>query len=175
MINTKLLELKKKLNKRRPKFLRQDYHHRLKVHDDFWRRPKGQHSKMRRREAGKRAVVQIGYRNPAAVRGLHKSGAKFVYVQDFKTLNKINPKEEIAVLSAKLGARKKYEILKAAIEKKINFANVRAEKFITDFEAKLKAKAAPKAKPAVAEARAEQKDEAKPKAEAAAEKPGAKP
>jgi len=137
---TKLLELRKKMNVKRPKFLRQDYHHRVKVQDDVWRAPKGGQSKMRQKKRGHRASVRVGYRGPAEVRGLHRSGAKFVYVNNLSDINKIHPAHEIAILSANLGARKRHEILKLAIEKKIPFANINAEKFVTDFELKLKAK-----------------------------------
>jgi len=139
-----LLEVRKELSSRRPKFLRQDYHYRLKVHDDTWRAPKGRHSKMRRKEKGKRAVVQIGYRGPKAVRGLHKSGASFVHINSLKDLEKVNPKTNICILGGKLGKLAKYKILKEATVKGIKFSNVDAEKFLKNFEEKLALKSAAK-------------------------------
>jgi large subunit ribosomal protein L32e len=140
MVETRLLEQRKEMNKRRPKFLRQNYHFRKKVQDDFWRAPKGYHSKMRMRIHGHRKVVLIGYRNPEEVRGLHKSGAKFFYVAHLSDLEKFNPKTEVGILSGKIGDKKRYEILKAAVQKKLSFVNINAEKFVTNIELKMKAK-----------------------------------
>ncbi|MEM2874030.1 MAG: eL32 family ribosomal protein [Candidatus Nanoarchaeia archaeon] len=140
-VPTELLELRQKKNKTRPKFLRQDYHHRAKIRDEVWRKPKGRHSKMRQHKRGHRASVKVGYRNPAKVRGLHKSGAEFVYVNTLADINKIHPPHQIGILSANIGNKKRYEILKAAMEKKILFVNVDAAKFISDYETKIKAKA----------------------------------
>ena len=82
MADVKLLELRKKMSTKRPKFLRQDYHHRMKVQDDLWRAPKGRHSKMKQRKRSHRASVAIGYRGPAEVRGLHKTGAIIVRIEN---------------------------------------------------------------------------------------------
>ncbi|MGC8885428.1 MAG: eL32 family ribosomal protein [Candidatus Nanoarchaeia archaeon] len=131
---SKLLEVRAKIAGRRPRFLRQDYHFRLKVQDDVWRAPKGRHSKMRRKEKGKRAIVQIGYRGPKLVRGLHKSGATFVQINSIKDLEKVDPKSNICILSRTLSKLSKYKILKLAQEKGIKFANVDVEKFLKEFK-----------------------------------------
>jgi large subunit ribosomal protein L32e len=168
MVNVRLLELRKKMAKVRPKFLRQDYHHRMKVQDDLWRAPKGRHSKMRQNIHGHRAWVEIGYRGPVEVRGLHKSGAVFVRVETMKQLSAIDPKTSIAIMSANVGARKKYDMFKLAIEKKIIFSNINPAKFIADFDAKQKAKKDAKAatKPKSEETKKEEKKtEVKPKIE----------
>lgn len=162
MEKAKLLEVRKEKNKRRPKFLRQDYHHRKKVQDDLWRSPKGYHSKMRSRKRGHRAKVVIGYRNPVDVRGLHRSGAEFVYVRNVADLANVHPAHHVAILSAGVGDRKKYAILKASQQQKIVFVNADAAKFIAAIDAKLKVKK--DAKVAVTTAKA--KPAEKPKAEA---------
>jgi large subunit ribosomal protein L32e len=164
MTKAKLLEVRKEINKRRPKFLRQNYHFRKKVEDDLWRAPKGYHSKMRQHKRSHRKIVQMGYRNPVEVRGLHKSGAKFVYIQNMAALEKFNPKEEVAILSGKVGDKKRYDLLKAAVQKKISFTNIDAAKFIANFDAKQKIKKELKAVKPKSEAKPE-----KPKAEAKAE------
>ena len=137
---TQLLEQRQKMNKKRPKFLRQDYHHRIKVSDDYWRAPMGGQSKMRQRIRGHRVRIAVGYRSPVLVRGLHRSGAKFVHIKKLTDLYVIRPNDEIAILSSNLGAKKRHEILKAALERNIKFANVNAAKFVADFEAKVKLK-----------------------------------
>jgi large subunit ribosomal protein L32e len=156
----KLLELKKKMSARRPKFLRQDYHHRMKVEDDYWRSPKGRHSKMKQRKRSHRASVAVGYRGPAEVRGLHKSGAAFIRIENLQQLSAIDPKKSVVILSSKVGAAKRYQLLKAAVEKNISVVNVDTKKFIASFEAKQKAK---KAKPETkaSEKTAEKKAEVK--------------
>jgi large subunit ribosomal protein L32e len=156
----KLLALKKKMSTRRPKFLRQDYHHRMKVEDDYWRSPKGRHSKMKQRKRGHRASVAIGYRSPAEVRGLYKTGAIFIRIENLQQLSAIDPKKSVVILSSNVGAAKRYQLLKAAIEKNISVVNIDAKKFIAGFEAKQKAK---KAKPETktSEKTAEKKTEVK--------------
>jgi large subunit ribosomal protein L32e len=144
----------------------------MKVQDDYWRAPKGRHSKMRQNIHGHRAWVAIGYRSPAEVRGLHKSGAVFVRVETLKQLSAIDPKTSIAIIGANVGVRKRYAILKLAIEKKISFSNINPAKFVADFEAKQKAKkdakTATKSTPEVAK-KEEKKPEVKPKTEHKAE------
>lgn len=151
-----LLGIRKKMSSNRPKFLRQDYHHRMKVEDDYWRAPKGRHSKIKQRKRGHRASVAVGYRSPVAVRNLHKTGAMIVRIENLQQLAAIDPKKSVIILSSTVGARKKYQLLKTAAEKNIPVINVSAKKFMTDFEAKEKAKTKPKEEP---------KAEAKPKAE----------
>lgn len=143
----KLLELRKKASKRRPHFIRQDYHHRMRVEDDYWRSPKGRHSKMRQKIHGHRKKIAVGYRGPVEVRGLHRTGANFVRIENLAQLMNIDPKNSVVIVSSTIGAKKRYEILKAVVDKKISFANINAPKFITDFEAKQKAKKEAKAKP----------------------------
>jgi large subunit ribosomal protein L32e len=139
-----LLGVRKKMSAKRPKFLRQDYHHRMKVEDDLWRAPKGRHSKMKQRKRGHRAAVAIGYRSPTEVRGLHKTGAIFIRVENLQQLAAVDPKKSIVILSSTVGARKRYQLLKASAEKNISIANINAKKFMADFEAKEKAKMKPK-------------------------------
>ena len=164
----KLLELRKKMNSKRPKFLRQNYHFRQKVHDDLWRAPKGGQSKMRQKKRSHRAAVRIGYRGPEEIRGLHRSGAEFVYVNTIADVDKVHPAHQIAILGANVGTKKRYDILKVAVQKKIPFANINVEKFIADFEAKLKIRKEAKA------AKVGTKAEAKPETKVEAPKPAEK-
>jgi len=162
MVDAKLLEVKKQINKKRPDFIRQDYFHRSKVEYDSWRRPRGRHSKMRERRVGKRKRVDIGYRGPAEVRGLHFTGMKLINVSNYAQLIKINPKEELAIINARLGERKKYQLVKAAAEKNIKLFNIKdTGKFLSAIDAKLKA-----AKDAKAQKPTEAKKEEKPVAPA---------
>ncbi|MEM4714197.1 MAG: 50S ribosomal protein L32e, partial [Candidatus Nanoarchaeia archaeon] len=134
----KLLTIREKIRKIRPKFLRQDYHHRLKVQDEFWRAPKGRHSKMRQKKRGKRAIVSVGWRSPAIVRGLHRSGLEFLKITNIQDLGKYDPKKHIAILSSKIGEKKRYAIAKLALEKNIKFANFKPEEFIKKVDSRRK-------------------------------------
>ena len=166
MVDAKLLEVKKQINKKRPDFIRQDYFHRSRVEYDSWRRPRGRHSKMRERRVGKRKRVDIGYRGPAEVRGLHFTGMKLINVSNYAQLIKINPKEEWAIINARLGERKKYQLVKAAAEKNIKLFNIKdASKFLSAIDAKLKAKKDAKAQKPTTQHEA--KKEEKPVAEKA--------
>jgi large subunit ribosomal protein L32e len=141
MADAKLLAIKKKLNKKRPDFIRQDYYHRMRVEDEFWRRPRGRHSKMRERRTGKRKRVEIGYRGPAELRGLHFSGMKLVNVVNLVQLAKINPKEEVAIINSNIGNRKRYQLVKFASEKSIKLLNIKDPgKFLLAADAELKAR-----------------------------------
>lgn len=175
-----LLDVRKKMSANRPKFLRQDYHHRMKVEDDLWRAPKGRHSKMKQRKRGHRAAVAIGYRGPAEVRGLHKTGAIFTRVENLQQLAAVDPKKSIVILSSTVGAKKRYQLLKTAAEKNIPVININAKKFMADFEAKEKAKTKPKeeakaeVKPKIA-IKPETKTETKPAQKPAEKKTEIKP
>lgn len=90
-----------------------------------WRRPRGIHSAVRQRHAGRPALPHPGYGRPAAVRGLHRSGVKPVLVSRVEELLALNPKSEGAIISATLGTKKKVELLVKALDKKIMILNVK--------------------------------------------------
>lgn len=164
MINEKLLAEKKRMHKKRPHFVRQDYGVRLRVSDNYWRKPRGYHSKMRRGEAGKRKVVQAGYRSPAELRGVNLKGFRLVHVETVKQLEKINPHEEMAIMSSNIGLKKKLALVKLAERKNIKFANIKDEKkFVVDVEAQMKARK--DARKSVLEKRTSKKEEKKEKKE----------
>lgn len=81
-----------------------------------WRRPRGIHSKIRKRRKGYPARVDIGYRTPRDKRG-KISGMLPIMVKNIQDLQKVGPKE-IAIL-AHFGKRKRVVILKKAKEMKI--------------------------------------------------------
>lgn len=145
MVNERLLKLKAEMKKKKPKFVRQEYGKRARL-AECWRKPKGRHSKMREERAGKRPIVKIGYRTPKAVRGLNRAGLKEALVANVQQLAKIDPKTQIAVLSSRIGKKKKFEILKRALELKIKFANIKdIQKVLSRIEQEKKKKAEKKA------------------------------
>jgi len=111
----RLLKLREELKRKKPKFRRQEWH-RYKRLGEKWRRPKGRHSKMRRKLKGKPKMPNPGYRSPKKVRGLHPSGYEEVLVYNPKDLEKIDPERQAARIASRVGKRKRREILKKAEE-----------------------------------------------------------
>ncbi len=119
-------ELRRKVKKKIPKFLRQDYPQRMKLHSKKrWAAAKGNFSKVRRKMDGKRSPVLVGFRGPRIARGLHANGLIPIMVNNVKDLLLIKSKEQGAMISAKVGNRTKIEIIKAAEKNKIKILNVR--------------------------------------------------
>ncbi len=123
MITKKLLTLRKAISKRRPEFVMQDQHKRPDL-DRRWRKPKGMHSKMRHGVWGRPASVNVGYRGPAAVRGLHLSGLQMVRVNTLSELAALDVKTQGAII-ANVGGRRKTELLTACKQKNVTVFNVK--------------------------------------------------
>ncbi|WP_457620737.1 50S ribosomal protein L32e [Methanopyrus sp.] len=111
----RLLKLREELKRKKPKFRRQEWH-RYKRLGEKWRRPRGRHSKMRRKLKSKPKMPNPGYGSPKKVRGLHPSGYEEVLVYNPKDLEKIDPKRQAARIASRVGKRKRREILKKAEE-----------------------------------------------------------
>ncbi len=124
MTTKTLLELRKKISKKRPKFRQTDHQKRPKLDPTKWRRPKGMHNKIRHGFNGQPAKVNGGYRGPKEVRGLHNSGLIPVLVHNVKDLTTIDTKTQ-GVIIAHVGNRTKSQILTQCKEKKINVLNVK--------------------------------------------------
>ncbi len=134
-----LLEIRRKLKKKKPTFLRQDAH-RVKKLKKKWRQPKGIHSKMRYKLRSYRKQPSIGYSSPREVRGLDSKGRREIKIENVRDLDKVKV-NEVIVIGATVGTKKKIEILRKAQEKKLNVKNVKdIEGFIKSVEEKLKKK-----------------------------------
>ena len=86
-----------------------------------WRRPKGIDSKMRLRMKGHSKCPSPGYKSPKKDSGRIQNKIP-VLVRTIKDLEKMT-KENIAIL-ARVGAKRKVELIKFANEKKIQMLNV---------------------------------------------------
>ena len=134
-----LLILRKQIKKKKPRFLRQDAHKKVKLKKK-WRQPKGYDSKLRRKLSGKRRHPSIGFSSPRLVRGLHPSGLKGVIINNENELKAIKDGEGI-IVSGKLGDRKRVLILKKILELKLPLLNIKnAKTYIENVENKLKQK-----------------------------------
>ena len=136
MSSEKLLELRKKIKSKKPEFNRHDSHKRKRLKKN-WRKPRGLQSKMRLSLRGYAKAVTKGYGSPSEVYGLDKSGLKIVRINSVQELEKLNPKQEGALISTNLGLKKRIIIVKKAKEKGITILNIKnADKWLKEVEEK---------------------------------------
>jgi large subunit ribosomal protein L32e len=121
--------------KKKMKFSRQDSHKKKKL-GDKWRRPKGLHSKMRLQKKGYKKIVKKGYGKDNKTKHLI-DGMKKVFVNNLKQLKNIDKKTEGIIISSKLGAKKRIEIIKQAEKDNIKILNIKDTK---DFVKKIEEK-----------------------------------
>ena len=119
----KALKTRAEVSGRRPEFLRQEWHRRKRLQNVRWRKPVGDHSKMRHHYGYRPNVVSIGYGGPKAARYLHPSGFKEVRVWNVTDLEKLNPEVEAARVAHSVGMKKRLEIEERADELKIRVLN----------------------------------------------------
>jgi large subunit ribosomal protein L32e len=108
-----LLESRKEQSRKRPKFHRQEWF-RYKKLGDAWRKARGKHSKLREHRGHRPPNVDSGYRGPKAVRYLHPSGFKEVYITNLRSLQSIDPSKEAIRISSKVGMKKRTVIQETA-------------------------------------------------------------
>ena len=120
------LSKRNRMSHKRPKFRRQNWF-RYKRLGEKWRRPRGIHSKMRRHFKYRIPVVQVGFRGPASVRGLHPSGFEEILVYNLGNLEDIDPKVQAIRISSNVGDKKREMIVEKA-ETKEFFANPKSDR-----------------------------------------------
>ena len=108
---------------RRPAFKRQEWFRYAKFKDSTWRKPKGIHSKMKRRLKRRGPIVDIGFRGPASVRGLHPTGFEEVLVYNVEGLENIDPKKQAVRIGGTVGTKKRMAIEDRADELGIRVLN----------------------------------------------------
>src|SRR3989344_2013441 len=101
-MNSRLLQVRKELKRKKPYFIRQDSHKKVEVKQK-WRKPKGHHSKMRHGFRGYRRSVEVGWGSPKEVYGLHPSGLNQITIGNVSELNKIDSSKDGALISAAVG------------------------------------------------------------------------
>lgn len=113
-----------------PKFLRQDSHRHHKLgrnnkKKQVWRLPKGRHSKMRQQLKGHIPLPTIGYKQSKKTSGKIQNLAP-VLIHNLNEMKKVTPNH--IVILAKLGAKKRIELIKYADEHKIKILNLGGSK-----------------------------------------------
>jgi len=116
----RLFELRK--STKLPKFRRQEWF-RYKKLGEKYRRPKGIHSKMRRRYRYRSPMASVGYKTPVKVRNLHSSGFQEILVHNPTQLEGIDPKTQAARVGHTVGYKKRLDIEKKASELGIHILN----------------------------------------------------
>lgn len=141
----RLMELRKKIDKKRPSFRRVESW-RYKRVKDSWRKARGIDSKTRKKKKLGVKSPTIGYRGPKKVRGLHPSGYIEVIIYTFDDLKNLNKNKHALKISGKLGAKKRialtdycqrrgFKILNLGVsQKEIEMLEEMAEAPIADLE-----------------------------------------
>ena len=119
----KSLMLRKKIKKRTPDFLREEWF-RYKRLPKNWRKPDGISSKMRINLNYRPSKVRVGFRGPRDVRGLHSSGFEEVIVNNVNDLIGINPDKQAARIGSSVGTKKRIDIEKKADELNVRVLNL---------------------------------------------------
>lgn len=104
----RLLSARGQIDRRRPIFGRQARYRYYRIgRDGAWRRPRGLQSKQRRHYGYRPKIVRIGYRSPAAVRGLVPSGFAPVLVRTSADLAGIDAVRQAAIIARTVGTRRR--------------------------------------------------------------------
>jgi len=107
---------------RRPAFKRQEWFRYSKL-GEKWRKPKGIHSKMKRKLKRRPPMVLIGYRGPVVARNLHPSGFEEKLVFTVGDLDGVDPKKQAVRIGGTVGTRKRITIEDRAEELGIRVLN----------------------------------------------------
>jgi len=91
-----------------------------------WRRPRGKHNKLRLKRAGHPVCPGIGFGSMKKTAG-KINGMIPKVISNLMDISNLT-KENIAIISKRLGAKKKIEVIKKLEEKQIKILNLGAKK-----------------------------------------------
>jgi len=121
----KLLATRKLIKSKKPEFVQQDYHKKKRL-SKKWKRPTGLQSKMRHQFKGYNRRVKQGWRSPVEIRGFHGKGLESVIINNVAELSNVL-KDQGIIVSAKVGLKKRIDILRKAEELKIVVLNLKSD------------------------------------------------
>jgi large subunit ribosomal protein L32e len=139
MINMDMLQLRKKLKNKKPKFMMTGVGERKRVKAK-WRQARGSDNKTRMNLKGYPKRVKIGYGSPKGAKGLHPTGLITVVVSNISELGNVDKKTMGAIVSGKVGNRKRVEIVKKCQELGIKILNFKAEEYLNEVSAEMSAR-----------------------------------
>lgn len=119
---SRLLRLRRRQKAKKPEFRRYEAHKKLRLRDKSWRRPRGRHSKLRKRVAGRKVVV-VGYGSPKAVRYLHPSGYEEVLIYNPAQLETVDAEKHAVRIASTVGLKKRLLIEEKAKEMGLKILN----------------------------------------------------
>jgi large subunit ribosomal protein L32e len=123
MEQKRLIELRKKINKKRPSFRRVESWRYVRVKDS-WRKARGIDSRTRIKSKSGVKSPSAGYRGPKKVRGLHPSGFEEVRVEIIGDMENLNNKKHAIKISTKLGIRKRIKLIDYAQKRGFKILNI---------------------------------------------------
>ena len=122
-----LLSIRRKLKAKKPTFIQLESWRYKKVKSK-WRRPRGIDNHMRTKEGGWPKSVDVGYRSPKKVRGLHPLGFEEVIIHNVKDLDKVNSNQVLRIAHV-VGAKKRNMIIEKANELNLYILNKKVKSF----------------------------------------------
>ena len=138
----RLLEIRKRMKKKRPTFRRVESWRYDRVKDS-WRKARGIDSQTRKKTKTGVKSPSAGYRSPKKIRGLHPSGYQEVRINnknDMEMLN-LNPKKHAIKISSRLGSKKRLDLIDYAQKRNFLILNLGiSQKEMEEFEAMLEDK-----------------------------------
>ena len=119
----RLLRVRKLQKIKKPDFVRQESW-RYKRVKSSWRRPRGRDSRMRKKDGSWPKSVNVGYRSPAKVRGIHPSGFEEILIYNTKDLEKVTSRNVVRI-GHTVGLKKRIVIINKANELSLRVLNTR--------------------------------------------------
>jgi large subunit ribosomal protein L32e len=123
MEQKRLIEIRKRLSKKRPSFRRVESW-RYKRVKDSWRKARGIDSQTRMKEKSGVKSPSVGYRSPKKVRGIHPSGYEEVRVFNINDIKGLNNKKHALKLSGRIGAKKRIALIDYAQNRGFKILNI---------------------------------------------------
>jgi large subunit ribosomal protein L32e len=123
MDHKKMLEIKQRMNKKRPSFRRVESW-RYKRVKDSWRKARGIDSQTRKKTKSGVKSPGAGYRTPKEIRGLHPSGYEEVRVFTINDIKSLNNRKHAIKVSGQLGAKKRIALIDYAQQRGFKILNL---------------------------------------------------